>query len=74
MSPRAVRARVRSATRASSSASCVRFLYEIWRSQDDLDRHNATSLRRSFMEELPQHAEGSPEAYFGAMKSPYPAT
>ena len=49
------------------------FLYEIWRSQDDLDRHNATALLRTFMDELPQHLEGAPEAYSGEMRSPYPA-
>src|SRR5882757_9241542 len=48
------------------------FLYEIWRSQDDLDRHNATPLLRAFMAELPEHTEGAPEAYFGVMRSPYP--
>ncbi|WP_214411670.1 putative quinol monooxygenase [Sphaerisporangium fuscum] len=49
------------------------FLYEIWRSQEDLDRHNATPLLRAFMAELPHHMEGTPEAYFGVMRSPYPA-
>ncbi|MBB5133161.1 quinol monooxygenase YgiN [Thermocatellispora tengchongensis] len=48
------------------------FLYEVWRSQEDLDRHHATSLLRDFMTELPQHLEGAPEVYFGAMRSPYP--
>ncbi|TMR22190.1 putative quinol monooxygenase [Actinomadura geliboluensis] len=49
------------------------FLYEVWRSQEDLDRHNATALLRAFMDELPKHVEGPPEAYFGAMRSAYPA-
>lgn len=49
------------------------FLYEVWRSQGDLDRHNATPLLRAFMDGLPEHIEGAPEAYFGAMRSPYPA-
>ncbi|WP_027946951.1 putative quinol monooxygenase [Amycolatopsis taiwanensis] len=49
------------------------FLYEVWRSQEDLDRHNATPLLRAFMDELPKHIEGAPEAYFGTMRSPYPA-
>ncbi|MEV4250503.1 hypothetical protein AB0J63_44780 [Streptosporangium canum] len=39
----------------------------------DLDRHNATPLLRAFMDELSEHIEGAPEAYFGAMRSPYPA-
>ncbi|WP_275415284.1 putative quinol monooxygenase [Planotetraspora silvatica] len=49
------------------------FLYEVWRSQEDLDRHDATPLLRAFMDQLPDHTEGTPEAYFGAMRSPYPA-
>lgn len=48
------------------------FLYEVWRSQADLDRHNASPLLRAFMDELPEHAQGAPEGYFGAMLSPYP--
>ncbi|MBE1576182.1 putative quinol monooxygenase [Amycolatopsis roodepoortensis] len=50
------------------------FLYEVWRSQEDLDRHNATPLLRAFMDELPEHIAGAPEVYFGAMRSTYPAT
>ncbi|WP_242909615.1 putative quinol monooxygenase [Actinomadura terrae] len=50
------------------------FLYEVWRSQEDLDRHNATSLLRDFMDELPEHLDGDVEAYFGAMISPYPGS
>ncbi|WP_203982373.1 putative quinol monooxygenase [Sphaerisporangium rufum] len=49
------------------------FLYEIWRSPEDLDRHHATSELRAFMAALPQHVEGGPEVYSGAMRSPYPA-
>jgi quinol monooxygenase YgiN len=48
------------------------FLYEVWRSREDLDKHNATALLRAFMDELPEHLEGAPEAYFGEMKSLYP--
>jgi quinol monooxygenase YgiN len=48
------------------------FLYEVWRSREDLDRHNATPLLHAFMEELPEHMEGTPEAYSGAMLSPHP--
>lgn len=50
------------------------FLYEVWRSQEDLDRHNATPLLRAFMDGLPEHVEGAPEAYFGVMRSPHPDT
>ncbi|MBG0824762.1 antibiotic biosynthesis monooxygenase [Planomonospora sp. ID91781] len=48
------------------------FLYEVWRSQEDLDRHNATPLLRAFMDGLPDHVEGAPEAYRGTMRSAYP--
>jgi quinol monooxygenase YgiN len=49
------------------------FLYEVWRSQQDLDRHNATPLLRSFIEKVSEHIAGAPEAYFGAMRSAYPS-
>ncbi|WP_106396475.1 putative quinol monooxygenase [Actinocorallia populi] len=49
------------------------FLYEVWRSREDLDRHNATRLLRTTLSELPEHLEGAPESYFGAMRSPYPS-
>ncbi|TDC19317.1 antibiotic biosynthesis monooxygenase [Streptomyces sp. 8K308] len=49
------------------------FLYEVWRSKEDLDRHNATPLLRAFMQAAPGHLEGAPEGYFGAMVSTYPA-
>lgn len=48
------------------------FLYEVWRSRADLDRHNATALLRTFMAELPEHLDGPLEAYSGTMRSPYP--
>ncbi|OPG12738.1 putative quinol monooxygenase [Microbispora sp. GKU 823] len=48
------------------------FLYEVWRSQEDLARHNATPLLRAFMAELPEHIDGTVEAYSGVMRSPYP--
>jgi len=48
------------------------FLYEVWRSQQDLDRHNATDLLKTFMNAVGDHLEGVPEGYFGEMKSPYP--
>lgn len=49
------------------------FLYEVWRSQADLDRHNATPLLRTFLDALPQHLAAPVEGYAGAMLSPYPA-
>jgi quinol monooxygenase YgiN len=45
------------------------FLYEVWRSQEDLDRHNETALLRGFMKEFPEHADGAPEAYSGRLLS-----
>lgn len=45
------------------------FLYEVWRSQEDLDRHNATALLSDFMAKVPEHLEGAPEAYSGVMRS-----
>ncbi|MEU8773468.1 putative quinol monooxygenase [Streptomyces sp. NPDC048606] len=47
------------------------FLYEVWRSQEDLDRHNATPPLRAFLENLPVFLEGTPEGYFNTMISPY---
>lgn len=49
------------------------FLYEVWRSQEDLDRHNATPLLRAFLAELPEHLEGAPEVYTGVLRSAHPA-
>ncbi|MFB4317773.1 putative quinol monooxygenase [Actinomadura sp. 21ATH] len=48
------------------------FLYEVWRSQEDLDRHNATDVLKAFMKAVPEHLEAAPEAYFGTMRSRYP--
>lgn len=50
------------------------FLYEVWRSQDDLDRHNATPALRAFLDDLPEFLEEAPDVYFDTMVSPYPAT
>lgn len=36
------------------------FLYEVWRSKEDLDRHNATPLLRAFMDAVSEHIEGRP--------------
>ncbi|RKN39558.1 putative quinol monooxygenase [Streptomyces hoynatensis] len=49
------------------------FLYEVWRSQEDLDRHQATPTLRAFLAELPEHLDGQVEAHSGTMRSPYPA-
>ncbi|WP_031525254.1 putative quinol monooxygenase [Streptomyces sp. NRRL F-5123] len=49
------------------------FLYEVWRSQADLDRHNATPLLRAFLTALPQHLAAPVEGYTGTMLSPYPS-
>ncbi|CQR64032.1 putative quinol monooxygenase [Streptomyces leeuwenhoekii] len=50
------------------------FLYEVWRSQEDLDRHNALPHLRAFLDHLPDYLEGSPEGYFDTMLSPYPGS
>ncbi|MFD5317826.1 putative quinol monooxygenase [Streptomyces sp. NPDC127098] len=50
------------------------FLYEVWRSQEDLDRHNATPLLRAFLAAVSEHLEGVPEAYSGAMRSAHPVS
>jgi quinol monooxygenase YgiN len=49
------------------------FLYEVWTSQEHLDQHNASPLLTAFMDELPAHLEGIPEAYSGTMRSRCPA-
>ncbi|CAG6394846.1 antibiotic biosynthesis monooxygenase [Streptomyces cocklensis] len=48
------------------------FLYEVWRSQEDLDRHNATPPLRDFLDNLLDFLEEAPEGYFDTMVSPYP--
>ncbi len=48
------------------------FLYEVWRSQEDLDRHNATPPLRDFLAQLPAFLEEAPDGYFDTMISPYP--
>ncbi|MET7341673.1 putative quinol monooxygenase [Streptomyces sp. NPDC087866] len=47
------------------------FLYEVWRSQEDLDRHNALPVLRAFLDNLDTFLEASPEGYFDTMISPY---
>ncbi|WP_223778346.1 putative quinol monooxygenase [Streptomyces sp. 135] len=48
------------------------FLYEVWRSQEDLDRHNATPALRHFLDHLLDFLEEAPDGYFDTMISPYP--
>ncbi|WP_338692539.1 putative quinol monooxygenase [Streptomyces sp. Q6] len=50
------------------------FLYEVWRSQEDLDRHNATPPLRAFLENLSTFLAEAPEGHFDTMLSPYPDT
>ncbi|MGW2474387.1 putative quinol monooxygenase [Streptomyces sp. NPDC001665] len=47
------------------------FLYEVWRSREDLDRHNDLPALRAFLDNLSTFLEGSPEVYFDTMISPY---
>ncbi|MFG2622521.1 putative quinol monooxygenase [Streptomyces sp. NPDC048507] len=48
------------------------FPYEVWRSREDLDRHNATPPLRAFLENLSAFLEEAPEGHFDTMPSPYP--
>ncbi|MFI0350715.1 putative quinol monooxygenase [Actinomadura sp. 9N407] len=48
------------------------FLYEIWRSQEDLDRHNEYPPLRAFLDNLLDYLEEMPEGYFNTMTSAYP--
>jgi quinol monooxygenase YgiN len=48
------------------------FLYEVWRSQEDLDRHNALPPLRAFLENVLEYLEEAPEGYFNTMLSTYP--
>ncbi|MFG2645086.1 putative quinol monooxygenase [Streptomyces sp. NPDC048370] len=48
------------------------FLYEVWRSQEDLDQHNATPPLAAFLGSLSTFLEDAPEGYFDTMLSPYP--
>lgn len=50
------------------------FLYEVWRSPEDLDRHNAYPPLRAFLDNLAEYLEEAPEAYAGTMVSPYPSS
>ncbi|GAA2120712.1 hypothetical protein GCM10009727_05630 [Actinomadura napierensis] len=48
------------------------FLYEVWRSQEDLDRHNEYPPLREFLDNILEYLEEAPEGYFDTMTSPYP--
>ncbi|WP_336205889.1 putative quinol monooxygenase [Nonomuraea sp. LPB2021202275-12-8] len=48
------------------------FLYEIWRSQEDLDRHHEYPPLRTFLDNLLDYLEELPEGYFNTMVSTYP--
>ncbi|WP_131735597.1 putative quinol monooxygenase [Actinomadura roseirufa] len=50
------------------------FLYEVWRSQEDMDRHNEYPPLVEFFNNLSEYLEGPPEAYVGTMTSPYPVS
>ncbi|MGW2278349.1 putative quinol monooxygenase [Streptomyces sp. NPDC001770] len=47
------------------------FLYEVWRSQEDLDRRNATPPPRAFLENLPAYLDRPSDGFFNTMISPY---
>lgn len=49
------------------------FLYEVWRSQEDLDRHNRLPPLREFLDHLLDYLEELPEGYFDTMLSRYPS-
>ncbi|QKG24008.1 putative quinol monooxygenase [Actinomadura verrucosospora] len=49
------------------------FLYEVWRSQQDLDEHNEYPPLRAFLDNILDYLEEAPEGYFDTMTSPYPA-
>jgi quinol monooxygenase YgiN len=48
------------------------FLYEVWRSQADLDRHNQFPPLRDFLDSMMEYLEEAPEGYFNTMVSTYP--
>ncbi|WP_460303464.1 putative quinol monooxygenase [Actinocorallia aurea] len=49
------------------------FLYEVWHSREDLDRHNATPLLQDVLARIADHLASPPESYFADMRSPLPA-
>ncbi|MER5326103.1 putative quinol monooxygenase [Streptosporangium roseum] len=48
------------------------FLYEVWRSQEDLDRHMELPHMKAFMDRRMDYLECELDAHSGAMLSPYP--
>ncbi|MDP9865621.1 MULTISPECIES: putative quinol monooxygenase [Streptosporangium] len=48
------------------------FLYEVWRSQEDLDRHMELPHMKDFWERRMDYLERELDAHSGAMLSPYP--
>jgi quinol monooxygenase YgiN len=48
------------------------FLYEVWRSQADLDQHNQYPPLREFLDHLTEYLAEPPEVYFDTMVSTYP--
>ncbi|MBO1331356.1 putative quinol monooxygenase [Streptomyces sp. VRA16 Mangrove soil] len=49
------------------------FLYEVWRSQEDLDLHNQFPPLRAFLDHLDDYLVAAPEGYFNTMTSPHPS-
>ncbi|NUT38189.1 MAG: antibiotic biosynthesis monooxygenase [Hamadaea sp.] len=49
------------------------FLYEVWRSQADLDAHNTHPPLQRFLAAIDDYLVAPPEAYAGGMISAYPA-
>jgi quinol monooxygenase YgiN len=47
------------------------FLYEVWRSQEDLDRHNELPRLREFLDNLDEYLAEPVEGYFNTMVSTY---
>lgn len=46
------------------------FIYEVWRSQEDLDKHMQQPQLKSFMERVPAWLAGDIEAYSGKLITP----
>jgi quinol monooxygenase YgiN len=49
------------------------FLYEVWRSQADLDQHNEYPPLREFLDNMMEYLAEPPEVYADTMLSAYPA-
>jgi quinol monooxygenase YgiN len=47
------------------------FLYEVWRSQADLDQHNQYTPLREFLDNMMEYLEEAPDGYFNTMVSAY---